>query len=62
MAEQILARFEAEISELVLVPAQGGRFEVTRDQDVLFSKAALGRHATIEEVLAALESGQPVTS
>lgn len=62
MAEQILERFEADIRELVLIPSSGGRFEVTRDQQLLFSKAALKRHATIDEVLAALESGQPVTS
>lgn len=62
MAEQILSRFEDQISELVLIPSQGGRFEVMRDQTLLFSKAALGRHAVIDEVLAALESGQAVTS
>ena len=62
MAEQILSRFEDQISELVLIPSQGGRFEVMRDQELLFSKAALKRHATIDEVLEALERGQPVTS
>lgn len=62
MAERILGQFEDQIAELVLIPSQGGRFEVIRDQTLLFSKATLKRHATIEEVLAALESGQPVTS
>ena len=33
-----------------LVPADKGRFEVTLDGDLIFSKAAMGRHAEPGEV------------
>jgi predicted Rdx family selenoprotein len=33
-----------------LVPGSKGRFEVTLDGDLIFSKAALGRHAKAGEV------------
>lgn len=53
--------YEREIGELTLIPSSGGRFEVTCDGVVLFSKAQLGRHADPDEVLAAVESREPVT-
>ena len=37
-----------------LIPSFGGRFEVTLDGDLLFSKHALGRHARAGEIIAAL--------
>jgi selenoprotein W-related protein len=61
LAEQVLARFEDQITELVLIPSEGGRFEVMRDDLLVFSKQQLRRHAEIDEVLAAINSGQPVT-
>jgi selT/selW/selH-like putative selenoprotein len=33
------------------VPSTGGRFEVTLDDELIFSKAALGRHAEPGEVV-----------
>jgi len=46
----------------VLVPSGGGRFEVTLDDELLFSKAALGRHAEPGEVhrLVAARLGPPI--
>jgi len=46
----------------VLVPSGGGRFEVTLDGELLFSKAALGRHAEPGEVHALLAKrlGPPI--
>ncbi len=38
------------IEDIDLVPSSGGRFEVTLDGDLLFSKAALGRHAEPGEI------------
>jgi selenoprotein W-related protein len=38
------------ISVLEMVPASGGRFEVSLDGELLFSKAATGRHAESGEV------------
>ena len=33
-----------------LVPSSKGRFEVTLDDDLIFSKASLGRHAKPGEI------------
>lgn len=38
------------LERLELVPATGGRFEVTLDGELVFSKAATGRHAAPGEV------------
>jgi predicted Rdx family selenoprotein len=37
-----------------LVPASGGTFDVVLDGEVVFSKAAVGRHAEPGEVMALL--------
>lgn len=46
------AAYAPILRAITLVPASGGRFEVTLDGELLFSKAALGRHAEEGEVLA----------
>jgi len=33
-----------------MIPSSKGRFEVTLDDDLIFSKAALGRHAEPGEI------------
>jgi selenoprotein W-related protein len=38
------------IAQLDLVPASGGRFEVSLDGELLFSKASLRRHANPGEI------------
>ena len=58
----ILETYGENIAELTLVPSHGGRFEVTVDGTVLFSKAALRRHADPNEVLAAIQRMEPVTA
>ncbi len=40
---ELLAEWVFQIKELRLVPGTGGRFEVTVDGVLVFSKAALGR-------------------
>jgi selT/selW/selH-like putative selenoprotein len=62
LADKLLAAYEEQISELLLIPSRDGRFEVTCDGKLLFSKAALRRHAQPEEVVEAVKSGQPVTA
>jgi selT/selW/selH-like putative selenoprotein len=37
--------------EVQLIPSSGGRFEVTQDQHLVFSKAATRRHAEPGEVV-----------
>ncbi len=44
------------IAQLDLVPASGGRFEVSLDGDLLYSKAGTGRHADPGEIAALLRS------
>ena len=41
---------EAQIESLTLIPASGGKFEITVNGELLFSKKALGRHAEPGEV------------
>jgi len=62
LAEKILETYGPRVSQLVLIPSKGGRFEVVAGENLLFSKAALGRHADPDEVLRAIESGQPITA
>ena len=40
------------IEDIQLIPADKGRFEVTVDGELIFSKAELGRHAEPGEVVA----------
>jgi selenoprotein W-related protein len=47
---------EAQISSLDLIPATGGKFEVTVNGELLFSKKALGRHAEPGEVYQLIKS------
>ena len=51
---------ERQITELTLIPSSGGRFEVTVDGELLFSKAELGRHADPAEVVDAIANRQAV--
>ena len=44
------------IERLDLIPSSKGRFEVTVDGTLLFSKAELGRHAEPGEVVALVRS------
>ncbi len=50
MAEKILGEFRDQVQELTLVPSGGGVFEVDVDQNRVFSKKQLGRHAEWPEV------------
>ena len=61
MAE-LLNAWAPRIARAVLLPSSGGRFEVTLDDELLFSKAALGRHPAPGEVhsLVAARLGPPI--
>jgi len=47
----LLKEFEFEIKSITLVPSEGGRFEVTANDRLLFSKLQTGRHADQGEVV-----------
>ncbi len=57
MAEALVNTFKPllgtqhPIQELVLIPSSGGRYEVTLDDEVVYSKAATHQHTTNEYVI-----------
>ena len=51
LAEELLKNYEHLIESLVLMPSDGGKFEVTVNGELLYSKSALHRHAEPGEVL-----------
>ncbi len=51
----LLKQFEPEIETITLVPSDSGRFEVTVNGKLIYSKLKLGRHANPGEVAGLLE-------
>jgi len=50
LTDELLTGWAPIITDIELVPSSGGRFEVTLDGELIFSKAALKRHAEPGEV------------
>lgn len=48
----MLADFEREVSEVVLIPSSGGVFEVMVGDELAFSKKETGHHAEFDDILA----------
>jgi selenoprotein W-related protein len=56
LTAELLEAFEFKIESVLLIPSRGGRFEVSVDDELVYSKLATGRHAEpgeIKELLAA---------
>ena len=51
MAE-LTQSFEYDIEEISLVPSDGGKFEITVNGTLVYSKLRTNRHAELGEVLA----------
>ncbi len=51
LAEELLKNYEHLIETITLVPSDGGRFEVTVNGQLLYSKLDTHRHAEPGEVL-----------
>jgi selenoprotein W-related protein len=51
LTDELLKHYEHLVEEIKLVPSEGGRFEVTVNGQLLYSKLALHRHAEPGEVL-----------
>jgi selenoprotein W-related protein len=49
--DELLKNYEHVIETITLVPSEGGRFEVTVNGQLLYSKLELHRHAEPGEVL-----------
>ena len=60
MAELIRA-FEHHIESITLLPADGGRFEVTVDDQLIFSKLQLDRHAEPGEIVGLMRKAYRLT-
>ncbi|HBX70414.1 MAG TPA: hypothetical protein DEH25_13810 [Chloroflexi bacterium] len=50
MTTELLRSFEEQIAHFTLVPSDGGRFEVSVNAKLIFSKKQSGRHADPGEV------------
>ncbi len=48
---KVLKEYEDQIKSIEVVPSDGGRFEVTVNGDLLYSKLETGRHAEEDEIL-----------
>lgn len=51
--------FEAGIQSISLVPSDGGKFEVSIDDELVYSKLKTGRHAEEGEVLELVKALAP---
>ena len=51
LAGDLVREFEDGIEALELLPSDGGRFEVRVNDELVFSKKQLGRHAEAGEVV-----------
>ena len=54
LTRELLDGWAHVLNEVKLIPSSGGRFEVTLDGELIYSKAALDRHAEPGEIAAAV--------
>jgi selenoprotein W-related protein len=52
LTDELLQGWAPIIASIDLLPSSKGRFEVVLDGELIFSKAALGRHAEPGEIVA----------
>ena len=50
MTDELLAGFGPDIGSWTLIPSSGGRFELSINGDLVYSKKAEGRHPEISEL------------
>ncbi len=50
MTDKIVNAFKQDIEAMTLIPSSGGRFEVTVDGELVFSKLKEGRFPEYEEI------------
>ena len=55
LANELLEKFEPEIETLTFAPSDGGRFEVSVNGKLVYSKLQTGRHAEPGEVAGLVE-------
>jgi selenoprotein W-related protein len=54
LTDKLITEFKAQIKRLVLVPSDGGRFEVSVDGKQVFSKLKTGRFPDYQEIRKAI--------
>lgn len=55
LRDSLLKEFGSQIENILLVPSHGGRFEVTVNGRLIYSKLQTGRHANPGEVEALIK-------
>ena len=55
LATELLKKYEPEIESITLVPSSGGKYEITVNDLLVYSKLQTGRHAEPGEVLGLVE-------
>jgi selenoprotein W-related protein len=55
LTNELLKNFEPEIESISLIPSEGGRYEVTVNDILVYSKLQTGRHANPGEVMGLVE-------
>jgi selenoprotein W-related protein len=51
LTADLLKEIEPEVAEITLIPSEGGRYEITVDGKLVYSKLQTGRHAEPGEVM-----------
>jgi selenoprotein W-related protein len=51
LADDLLTNFEPEIESVTLVPSSGGRYEISVNDQLIFSKLQTGRHPEPGEII-----------
>ncbi len=51
LATELLKQYEDSIERISLTPSDGGRFEITVNDKLVYSKLKTGRHAQPGEIL-----------
>ena len=51
LANELLKNIEPEIESITLIPSEGGRYEITVNDTLVYSKLQTGRHADPGEVM-----------
>ena len=51
LVEELIKNFEHLIDSVSLIPSDGGRFEVSVNDKIIFSKLEQHRHAEVDEII-----------
>jgi selenoprotein W-related protein len=51
LADDLLKNFEPEIESVTLIPSNGGRYEISVNGQLIYSKLQTGRHADPDEII-----------